>query len=172
MSHNFSSLKEPKFCFCLPLARGICCGFISLQSTLIIIAILDITMGIASVCIGVILVKFGDLHPAVSIDIFVNLLSCLFGIAVLFAINKKHIPLCKAYLIWKCLEIVIIPVIEIFILLTYKEDKGKPYNPPPASEYAMIFLRSAVRFYLIYLIYSFYKRLVRGETLLVEHGSR
>lgn len=36
----------------------------------------------------------------------------------------------------------------------------------------MIFGRSTVRLYFIYLIYSFFKRLERGEFLLVEYGTR
>ena len=47
------SLREPKFCKCLPLAKGVCFGFLSLKSMLISIALLDITIGGAALGIGI-----------------------------------------------------------------------------------------------------------------------
>ena len=45
-------------------------------------------------------------------------------------------------------------------------------GPPDAFQYIWVFIRTIVRLYFLYLIFSFYKRLERGETLLVEVGSR
>ena len=64
-----------------------------------------------------------------------------------------------------------IPVLELFMLYTY-EGKFNNYSPPTAIQYVLVFGRTFVRLYLIYLIFSFYKRLERGESLLVEFGSR
>ena len=52
MSQNYSE-REPKFCFCVPLAKGVCCGFISLKIALFIIAAIDITIGGAALGIGI-----------------------------------------------------------------------------------------------------------------------
>lgn len=61
MSHNFSSMREPKFCFFIPIAKGVCCGFISLKIALMAIALLDITIGIAAMAIGIMMVSSGEL---------------------------------------------------------------------------------------------------------------
>ena len=43
---------------------------------------------------------------------------------------------------------------------------------PAISYYAIIACKALVRVYFVYLIYSFYARVDRGETLLVEYGRR
>lgn len=54
MSLSLQSNREPRFCFCIPLAKGVCCGMVSLKHILIIIALIDITLGGAAVGIGAI----------------------------------------------------------------------------------------------------------------------
>ncbi len=88
MSTNFQHIREPKFLCCIPLARGICCGMVSLKFTLIAIALLDITMGIASICSGFIFYSYGDLNAAVAISICINSLSLVFAVITLVAMAK------------------------------------------------------------------------------------
>ena len=55
-SNNFnqnSSITEPRFLKCVPLARGSCCGYVSLRLTLMAIALVDITIGGAALGIGI-----------------------------------------------------------------------------------------------------------------------
>ena len=42
----------------------------------------------------------------------------------------------------------------------------------PLSQIVFIIVRTMIRVYFVYLIFSFVKRVDRGDTLLVEYGSR
>ena len=90
MSQNFKHLIEPKFCLCVPLAKGICCGFVSLKFTLILIALLDVTMGLASIFVGFVYIKSDSLNALLAITILVNIISCILAIIIIFVVIKQY----------------------------------------------------------------------------------
>src|SRR5690348_16000774 len=96
MSQNYSH-REPKFCFCLPLSKGVCCGLISLRITLIFIAIVDIVIGGSAIGIGVVAFMNSKLEIALVIYVIVNAVCFILAFGCLFAITKKMIKLMKFY---------------------------------------------------------------------------
>lgn len=50
----YDELREPRFFKLVPIAKGVCFGLISLKIVLILIALIDITIGAASIGIGII----------------------------------------------------------------------------------------------------------------------
>lgn len=117
MSQNFS-LREPKFCFCLPLAKGVCCGFISLKIALFLIAALDITIGGAALGIGIMAFFKMKLNLSLAAYAIINTVSLVLAFGCLYAIAKQNIKVLKFYFWWKSVEIVIVPIFEIIILVT------------------------------------------------------
>lgn len=113
-------MRDPKFCFFIPLAKSFCCGFISLQQVLIAIAIADITMGIVSIIIGAMLLAHKNLYFGISASIGINCISFILGIGILFVIYKQNIRLLRLYFFWKCVEVFLIPLFEILILVSYE----------------------------------------------------
>ena len=86
MSQNFQYIREPKFCFCIPLAKGVCCGLISLKTALIIISVLDIVAGGAAIGIGIsAFVKF-KLEISLAAYVLVNGISLILACFCLYAI--------------------------------------------------------------------------------------
>ena len=110
------SLREPKFCKCLPLAKGVCFGFLSLKSMLISIALLDITIGGAALGIGITAYLKLKLEIALIFYVIMNSICLVLAFACLYAINIKHLRLLRFYYIWKCIEVVVVPLVELIIL--------------------------------------------------------
>ena len=110
-------MREPRFCCCIPLAKGICCGFVSLKIALIAIALIDITMGAASIGIGILLLVRGNLDTVYSVSIFVNFTGLCFAIFILFAISNRSLTALKLYFYWKIIELFVIPSLEIWMLV-------------------------------------------------------
>jgi hypothetical protein len=121
----------------------------------------------------VILFVNGHLDLINFLSVIVFSISLILAILALFAIARKSNKVIRIYFMWKVLELFMIPVLEIIILIqNYHKDSVKKYVPPSAILYFLLFGRCVVRLYLIYLIYSFYKRLERGEILLIENGTK
>lgn len=112
-SQNFSSLKEPRFCMFIPLAKGVCCGFISLKTTLLTIVAIDIALSIAWVAIGVQRYLRSKLNSIYAIESSVNAVSLVLAVICLVAIIKKKANLLRYYFVWKCIEIIVMPFISI-----------------------------------------------------------
>jgi hypothetical protein len=113
--------REPMFCNCMPLSKGVCCGYLSLKLMLILIALVDITIGISAIVIGVVaFVKF-DLPLSLISYVLLNSVCLILAFCSLCAISTKRLRLLRFYYAWKCLEVLIIPIFELFILtLTVK----------------------------------------------------
>jgi hypothetical protein len=67
----------------------------------------------------------------------------------------------------------LLPVFEIILLASndHSQNNSSP-GGNDASYYILIILKAILRAYFSYLLYSFYTRLNRGESLLVEYGHR
>lgn len=125
MSQSLQSVREPKFCFCIPLAKGVCCGMLSLKTILIIIALIDITLGAAAVGIGVIAFTRYSLKVELAAYVFVCAISLILAIAGLYAVAVKNMKIIKFYFGWKCMEVCIIPIFELIIIFVkVGEDKS------------------------------------------------
>ena len=171
-SQNLSQLREPSFCKCIPIAKGTCCGFVSLKIILVIIACIDITIGGAAIGIGITAFLKSKLKMSIIAFALINGISFILAFACLYAIIKMNIKIMKFYFIWKCIEVVIIPIFEIVIFIISIREKQDFTQTASITYYATIFAKACFRLYFAYLIYSFYKRLDRGESLLVEYGQR
>lgn len=109
-------ISEPKFCKCLPLAKGVCFGFLSLKSVLISIVLLDITIGGAALGIGITAFLKLKLEKALICYVIMNSFCLVLAFASLYAIKTKHLLLLRFYYVWKCLEVVVVPIVELIIL--------------------------------------------------------
>eukprot|EP00347_Sterkiella_histriomuscorum_P019236 403342419 len=173
MSQSLQSNREPRFCFCIPLAKGMCCGLLSLKTILIIISLVDITIGGAAIGIGVIAFNRYQLKMELGAYIFICSVSLLLGFAGLYAVAVKNMKIIKFYFAWKCIEVLVIPVFELIIIFAQIGGNESQLKQSPSINYYIIVLVKAVmRAYFAYLIYSFYKRVDRGELLLVDYGDR
>ena len=164
MSQSLSQARDPKFCFCIPLAKGVCCGLMSLKTILIIIALIDITIGGAAIGIGVVAFMKFKLKLQLAAYIFICSVSLILAFAGLYAINYKKIKLVKFYFGWKCVEVCIIPIFELIIVFAEISDNpGQLGQTPSINYYIIVLTKALMRAYFAYLIYSYYKRVDRGE---------
>lgn len=109
----------------MPLAKGLCCGLVSLKNALIFIALIDITIGAAAIAIGIIAFAKFKLSLSLAAYTIVSFFSLIFAIGAIIAIAKKRVKLMKIYFTWKCLEVLIIPLFELVILFVqYKADSS------------------------------------------------
>jgi hypothetical protein len=125
MSQSLLSVKEPKFCYCIPLAKGVCCGMLSLKIVLIIIALIDITIGGAAVGIGVIAFHRSKLKPALAIYTTICGISLLLALAGLYAVASKSMKIIRYYFVWKCIEVCAIPIFELLIIFVEVGDSNE-----------------------------------------------
>lgn len=113
---NPMSMREPTFCLCVPLAKGVCCGLMSLRTALIIIAFVDIVMGGSGIAIAIMAMLKSNLELQLAAYCIVLTICFFLAIAALVAIAKKKIKLMKIYFTWKCAEVFILPIFEIVIV--------------------------------------------------------
>ena len=168
MSLSLKQLREPWFCFCLPLATGVCCGLVSLKTILIAIALIDITIGAATIGIGIIACVKKQLSLAMAAYIVINSVCFFLAGFAIYAIAKKYMKILKFYYIWKCLEASLLPVFELILL--FVTSTAVLTQKPLLYYFVFLFFKILLRTYFAYLIYSYYQRLDRGESLLVEFG--
>jgi len=136
----------------------------SLKTILIIIALIDITIGGAAIGIGVIAFLKYKLKLQLAAYIFVCSVSLILAFAGLYAIAYKRIKLVKFYFAWKCVEVCIIPIFELIIVFVEISDEpGSLGKSPSINYYIIVFTKAFLRAYFSYLIYSYYKRVDRGE---------
>lgn len=70
----------------MPMSKGVCCGYLSLKLMLILIALVDITIGASALAIGVIaFVKF-NLKFSLVAYVIMNSICLLLAIGSLYAI--------------------------------------------------------------------------------------
>lgn len=124
MSQSLQHTREPHFCYCVPLAKGVCCGLISLKIALVIIALVDFTIGGAAVGIGITAFMKNKLHTELAVFIFIQAVSLVLAIAGLWAIVRKKTRVLRFYFWWKCIEVIAIPIFEIFIVFTNGSGNG------------------------------------------------
>ena len=82
-SHHFI---EPKFFKCLPMAKGVCCGLISLRIVLLLIVCIDISIGGAAIGIGVIAFVKYHLPTSLALYVIINGTSFILAIICIYAI--------------------------------------------------------------------------------------
>jgi hypothetical protein len=100
----------------------------------------------------------------------INAVSLTFAIIILFMIKSKNTKVIWIYFWWKCIEIVLMPTFEIIEIV---RQKNKMANRGwPTAAIVILVLRTVLRLYFLYIIFSFVQRVNRGESLLVEYGNR
>ena len=154
------------------MAKGVCCGFMSLKSVLIIIAITDIILGGAAIAIGVMAFVRLKLQLPLAAYVIMNSVCFILASACLYAIATKRLRLLRFYYAWKCIEIVIVPIFEIIILTVTVPAASELGESVSINYFIFVLAKTVLRLYFAYLIYSYYMRLDRGESLLVEFGER
>ncbi len=82
-------LREPKFCKLIPIAKGVCFGLVSLRIVLILIATIDITIGAASIGIGIIAFLKFKLPATLLAFSVLNGVSLFLALASIFAISTR-----------------------------------------------------------------------------------
>ena len=155
------------------MSKGVCCGYLSLKMMLLLIAIVDITIGVSAIAIGVIAFSKFNLPLSLMAYVIMNSTCLALAIASIFAISAKNLRILRLYYAWKCLEVVLIPIFELIILtLSAKQPSSQLGSSSSITYYVLVLVKSMLRLYFAYLIFSFFMRLDRGENLLVEHGER
>jgi hypothetical protein len=99
------------------MAKGVCCGLISLKIVLIIIALIDITIGGAAIGIGVTAFLKSALRVYLAAYVVINGICFFLAFACLYGIAKKSIKVLKFYFYWKCMEVIVIPLFELVLIL-------------------------------------------------------
>lgn len=138
---------------------------LSLKTVLIIIALIDITIGGAAIAIGVIAFSRYQLKIELGAYIFICAVSLLLAIAGLYSLAVKNMKIIKFYFAWKCIEVCIIPIFELIIIFVNVGNTNGQYlkASPTITYYVIVLAKALMRAYFAYLIYSFYKRVDRGE---------
>ena len=111
-------LREPKFCKLIPIAKGVCFGLVSLKIVLILIALVDITIGAASIGIGIIAFLKFKLPKALLSYSILNAICLVLAICSIIAIATRSMRLLRFYYLWKCVEVAAFPIFEIAIFYT------------------------------------------------------
>ena len=112
-------------------AKGCCCGCCSLNCSLILIILIDITMGIISAGLVYMIIVIDQPKSGIISIVVINLIALILAIACLSQLLKqtrpKNIPRKIYYYYgWKVTEFFIIPLRDIFTiaqLLAYYDDE-------------------------------------------------
>ena len=133
---------------CITIARGACCGYVSLRTSLIAVALVDITLGAAALGIGII--AFTNYHLGVGLAAYTALDSVCLVLALLslYAIAKAKLSLLRAYYLWKCMESCVLPLFEVLAL-------SSTGSLDPAY-YVLILAKAIIRVYFTYLVFSYH----------------
>ena len=67
---------------------------------------------------------------------------------------------------------VILPIVEVIILSVSVPHPTDNMVRQSINYYVLVLVKAMLRLYLAYLIYSYFMRVDRGESLLVEYGER
>ncbi|TNV76423.1 hypothetical protein FGO68_gene6224 [Halteria grandinella] len=165
------AFMEPKFCWLIPLSRGLFCGFLSLKNALFLIALIDITFGGAALGIGI--TAFLKLHLHLSLVTYVILNGICFLLAILsiFAICVNHQRTLRYYFLWKLGEVVVLTIFELLVMST-SDQSSELHHALTANYYVFALLKALTRLFFAYLIYSYNYRRDLGEHLLIDYGER
>jgi hypothetical protein len=83
---------------------------------LILIAVVDITIGISALIMGIMAFVHLILPLSLMAYVVMNCTCLALAVGSLFAIQRKNVRVLRLYYAWKCLEVVIIPIFELIIL--------------------------------------------------------
>lgn len=156
----------------IPLSKGLCCGFVSLRIALIAIAMADIVIGASAIGIGVTAFVKLKLEASLIVYSLINAVSLILSMACLYAIHNKKVGILRMYYYWKCVEVVVIPIFETLIISVTVSNASSLQSASSLTYYLFMGIKAVFRFYFAFLIYSYFTRLERGESLLVEYGER
>jgi len=96
----------------------VCFGLISLKLVLILIALIDITIGAASIGIGILAFMKFNLPGTLLAYALLNAICLALALSSIFAIATRSMRLLRFYYLWKCVEVVAFPIFEIAIFYT------------------------------------------------------
>ena len=91
---------------------------LSLKFVLIGIALIDLTIGAAAIGIGIVAYLKFKLPASLLAYSLINGLSLLLAIGSVYAISTQKMKLLRFYYLWKCAEVILIPIFEIALFLT------------------------------------------------------
>jgi len=168
-------LREPRFCKLDPIAKGVCFGLISLKLVLILIALIDITIGAASIGIGILAFLKFKLPGALLAYSLLNGICLALALSSIFAIATRSMRLLRFYYLWKCVEVIAFPIFEIAIFYNAsisQQVHSELTHHQTVNYYTLVIVKIMVRLYFAFLIFSYFMRIDRGESLLVEYGER
>jgi len=81
------------------------------------IALIDITIGGAAVGVGIVAFMQGRLQTQLVIYLVMCSVSLVLAIVGLWALAKKNMRMIRLYFIWKCIELIVMPIFEFLIML-------------------------------------------------------
>ena len=115
---SFDEEAEPKFCKIIPMAKGVCFGLVSLKIMLILIAVLDITIGAGAIGIGIIAFFRLNLPGTLIVYTILNAICLILALGSIVAVSTRSLRVLRIYCLWKCVESVVFPIFEIAIFLS------------------------------------------------------
>ena len=112
---------EPKFLKCFKIATSCCCGCVSLKHAIVVLAVFDLTLGLASA--GIVFMVIEEKLEASSFlaIVLVNILAMILAIPSLVTVLKPILPGVKSraitvYMWWKVFEVFMCPVLDVYAL--------------------------------------------------------
>ena len=118
----------------MPLSKGVCFGLLSLKLVLIGIALIDITIGASAIGIGIVAFLKFNLPASLLSYAIINSFCLLLAIASIVAIYTRTLRALRFYYLWKCAEVVLIPIFELALFLSASTNNNtsvadKLYSP-------------------------------------------
>ena len=134
----------------------------SIKFVLIIIAFLDVILISITIALGIVAFLRYQQQISLAAYVIVNLACLLLVLSSLYPISQKKIRYLKFYFTWKCLEALVLPLLELLIIFV-SPDRDSLTSTPVIILYVVIVSKSVLKMYFAYLIYSYYLRIDRGE---------
>ena len=170
---------QEQFFKCMPIAENGLCGFIALKNSLAIFSVIDIILGVfyclyfASEVIGIWdFYNINGPHYILTTFLFLRMVTLPGGVVGLIASMKMDA--CTGYIYYKIkmAEMAVLPALGLFS--AYDMCQSYIYHDPCDEIFVSVGVLNSCRFaYLFYVAFiakSFYRRIERGELILVNHG--
>ena len=163
----------------MSIAENGICGIITLKNSMSIFTIIDILLGafyliflIQEVILEWPIFNINGPHYFLTLFYFMRCTSLPIGIIGFIAVSQRSVLLGKCYFNLKLVELAVFPIIGLFS--SYDMCKSYIYTDSCKDIFiqnaAFNSVRFAFLFYVAYISKSFYRRLERGELILVTHG--
>eukprot|EP00347_Sterkiella_histriomuscorum_P008188 403346044 len=176
---NLQPQNNELFAGCLPIAENGILGSLTLKASMKLFTILDVFLGIFYFMFLVQEVIFewtyfnvNGPHYFLTAFYFMRVAYLPMGLIGFVGAMKQNIVLSKAYFNLVLVQLLIFPALGL--ASTYDMCNSYVYYEPCKNIFLQNSMFSALRigylFYVAYIAKSFYRRLERGEIILVNHG--